>query len=174
MLSYALAASSKINLTSGGDPSKDKKNYTSGLFDYLNDKKIQITREFQKYGDYNPDLVEVFKEILENNDFNVTMFVAAYKWYIGNGSPKVFTSDMFTSSNKSFSYISSVGFEGKKTWNQDSYKTLIIYGNFIRNNNIQVKKEDYKITVDDENPDDDNDSESDDDNGYDDYDDNDD
>jgi len=173
MLSYALAASSKINLTSGGDPSRDKKNYTSsGLFDYLNDKRVQITREFQKYGDYNPDLVEVFKEILENNDFNVAMFVAAYKWYIGNGSPKVFTSDMFTSANKSFLYISTVGYEGKKTWNQDSYKTLIIYGNFIRNYNIQIKKEDYKIPVDDENPDDGNDS--DDDNDYEDYDDNDD
>ena len=128
MLSYALASISSGNKsTVKSDTSRDKKYYASGLFDYLNDKKTQITRELQKYGEYDPDLVEKFKEILDNNDFNVTMFIAAYQWYKGNGKPDFFTSDMFTPSNKSFAYISLKSFEGRKVWTPDLYKTLITF-----------------------------------------------
>ena len=132
MLSYSLG-SLKFNKNNIIETNVYKSQKKAGGFSYIKTQEMSIIKELEKYGKYKIDTVRRLTKILEDNNFNVRMLIAADNWYRGNGNPKLFTSDMFTPANLPFAEITEIS-RTKKVWSDDSIKTLIIYANYLKNN----------------------------------------
>lgn len=144
MLSYTLG-------TLRIDKSNKKFNYLSsknkgyGIFGYQETRDKSIIVQLSNYADPPQSIIDRLTTVLDDNDFNIRMLVAADIWYRGNNTPNVFNPNMFKKENNQvFLQMSNTSFGPDKKWNRDSLGTLLIYGNYLKNN---VYKETDKIII---------------------------
>lgn len=167
MLSYALGGvrTKKILIGEEKDPEiredeaaiKERKRYSYrwGTGEATKDREIAVSRELQKYqSQVNQTLVNRLVRVLADNNLNIRMLVAADYWFRGNENPKIFTQDMYLTSNLSFNNMSRTSFPDKNLkWDQDSLIALTSYAHFLREN---VYRETDDIVVITDSSDDDN------------------
>lgn len=146
MLSYALG-SLKIDKDESreDDSLPDKANKGYGVFGFIKSREISVLKELERYGQTSDkDTLKRLTEVLETNNFNVKMLVAADFWFQGNNKPKKFTQEMFTDSNFYFLQMKSISFQDKKVWDQDSLTTLITYAKYLRDH-VYLESDDIEI-----------------------------
>jgi hypothetical protein len=136
MLSYALGS-----LKIGKEESKEedflnnKTNKGFGVFGFIKSREISILKELEKYGQSSDkDTLRRLSKVLDTNNFNVKMLVAADYWFQNNDKPKIITPEMFTDSNFHFLKMKSISFGEKKNWDNDAITTLITYAKYLRDN----------------------------------------
>lgn len=133
MLSYALATL-RLDVSDEIEEIYSKDSRSTGKFGYIKTREASIIKELDKYDKPQQEIIDRLNDILDNNDFNIKMLVAADIWYRGNDLPTKFTPEMFTMANSAFSKITENSFEGNKVWDRDSLGTLLTYANYLKQN----------------------------------------
>ena len=137
MLSYSLSTlvPDRIGINaSEEDYRRGKDHRGTGIFGFLKTREASVMKELEKYGNIRTETLERLVKILDENNFNVRMLVAADSWYRGNEYPDIFTPEMFTNENIHFLGMSSISFGGKRNWDKNSFSTLLVYANYLKNN----------------------------------------
>lgn len=158
MLSYALATLPPD--TSGSD--SEKKLYDSKGFGFIRPRETPIAIQYEKYGGASDAIIKKITDVWEKYNLSAQMLVAADIWFRGNGSPDVFTPDLFGEKNIHFIRMSATSFGEKKSWDKDSLRSLATYATFLRENVypkssvIEVvsdisEEENYQFEYEDEN-----------------------